>query len=262
MMSPSASRDRRRSARSRGGRRAARYGPSGAPSATVDRGCRLHRAPGQDSRCTPIDFAPMDSAAIRRSFVEHFVERGHIEVPSASLVPATLDPSVVLLTTAGMQPFKPFPAAMRPRRRPPCLVGAVRGVIDGRSGRREGLRDVAGVVVELYRGSEMELVLAGANILELDVLAVGRCGAAGVDLADLHEVVARRRRGGEARRGRRRQGRAPGCFASTRLGYLHEARGVQSAGPPLSSCPNGLEAPDLRQGRADRRRRARSPCRR
>ena len=63
--------------------------------------------PRQDSRCTPIDFAPMDSAAIRRSFVEHFVERGHIEVPSASLVPATLDPSV-LLTTAGMQPFKPF----------------------------------------------------------------------------------------------------------------------------------------------------------
>jgi alanyl-tRNA synthetase len=49
----------------------------------------------------------MDSAAIRRSFVEHFVERGHLEVPSASLVPATLDPSV-LLTTAGMQPFKPF----------------------------------------------------------------------------------------------------------------------------------------------------------
>ena len=49
----------------------------------------------------------MESAAIRRSFVEHFVERGHIEVPSASLVPPTLDPSV-LLTTAGMQPFKPF----------------------------------------------------------------------------------------------------------------------------------------------------------
>ena len=49
----------------------------------------------------------MDSAAIRRSFVEHFVERGHVEVPSASLVPPTLDPSV-LLTTAGMQPFKPF----------------------------------------------------------------------------------------------------------------------------------------------------------
>jgi alanyl-tRNA synthetase len=49
----------------------------------------------------------MDSAAIRRSFTQHFVERGHVEVPSASLVPPTLDPSV-LLTTAGMQPFKPF----------------------------------------------------------------------------------------------------------------------------------------------------------
>src|SRR4051812_38771765 len=49
----------------------------------------------------------MNSAAIRRSFTEHFVERGHIEVPSASLVPPTLDPSV-LLTTAGMQPFKPY----------------------------------------------------------------------------------------------------------------------------------------------------------
>ena len=49
----------------------------------------------------------MDSAAIRRSFVDHFVERGHVEVPSASLVPPTLDPSV-LLTTAGMQPFKPY----------------------------------------------------------------------------------------------------------------------------------------------------------
>ncbi len=49
----------------------------------------------------------MNSAAIRRSFTEHFVERGHLAVPSASLVPATLDPSV-LLTTAGMQPFKPY----------------------------------------------------------------------------------------------------------------------------------------------------------
>jgi alanyl-tRNA synthetase len=49
----------------------------------------------------------MDSASIRRSFVDFFAERGHLVVPSASLVPATLDPSV-LLTTAGMQPFKPY----------------------------------------------------------------------------------------------------------------------------------------------------------
>src|SRR3954451_12433036 len=49
----------------------------------------------------------MDSRAIAKSFTDHFVERGHKIVPSASLVPAALDPSV-LLTTAGMQPFKPY----------------------------------------------------------------------------------------------------------------------------------------------------------
>ena len=35
------------------------------------------------------------------------MERGHLAVPSASLVPSALDQSV-LLTTAGMQPFKPY----------------------------------------------------------------------------------------------------------------------------------------------------------
>ena len=47
------------------------------------------------------------SDEIRRSFTEFFVERGHVAVPSASLVPSALDQSV-LLTTAGMQPFKPY----------------------------------------------------------------------------------------------------------------------------------------------------------
>jgi alanyl-tRNA synthetase len=47
------------------------------------------------------------SDEIRRSFTEFFVERGHVAVPSASLVPPALDQSV-LLTTAGMQPFKPY----------------------------------------------------------------------------------------------------------------------------------------------------------
>ena len=47
------------------------------------------------------------SDEIRRSFTEFFVERGHLAVPSASLVPSALDQSV-LLTTAGMQPFKPY----------------------------------------------------------------------------------------------------------------------------------------------------------
>ena len=47
------------------------------------------------------------SDEIRRAFTDFFVERGHLAVPSASLVPSALDQSV-LLTTAGMQPFKPF----------------------------------------------------------------------------------------------------------------------------------------------------------
>jgi alanyl-tRNA synthetase len=42
---------------------------------------------------------------IRRTYLEFFEARDHKVVPSASLVPATHDPSV-LLTTAGMQPFK------------------------------------------------------------------------------------------------------------------------------------------------------------
>jgi alanyl-tRNA synthetase len=49
----------------------------------------------------------MTSDEIRRSFTDFFVERGHLAVPSASLVPSALDQSV-LLTTAGMQPFKPY----------------------------------------------------------------------------------------------------------------------------------------------------------
>ena len=44
---------------------------------------------------------------IRAAYRNHFEQNGHLVMPSASLVPASLDPSV-LLTTAGMQPFKPF----------------------------------------------------------------------------------------------------------------------------------------------------------
>ena len=49
----------------------------------------------------------METAAIREQFLSFFEERGHRRMPSASLVPPTYDPSV-LLTTAGMQPFKPY----------------------------------------------------------------------------------------------------------------------------------------------------------
>ena len=47
------------------------------------------------------------SAEIREGFCSYFESKGHLRHPSGSLVPATYDPSV-LLTTAGMQPLKPF----------------------------------------------------------------------------------------------------------------------------------------------------------
>src|SRR3954452_18624310 len=49
----------------------------------------------------------MTAGDIRERFLSYFEERDHRRMPSASLVPPTYDPSV-LLTTAGMQPFKPY----------------------------------------------------------------------------------------------------------------------------------------------------------
>ena len=42
----------------------------------------------------------MQSHEIRRRFVDYFVARGHVELPSGSLVPPDWDTSV-LITTAG-----------------------------------------------------------------------------------------------------------------------------------------------------------------
>lgn len=47
----------------------------------------------------------MKSGEIRRAFIEFFAERGHVQVPSSSLIPS--DPTV-LLTTAGMQQMVPY----------------------------------------------------------------------------------------------------------------------------------------------------------
>ncbi|MDP9135904.1 MAG: alanine--tRNA ligase, partial [Actinomycetota bacterium] len=49
----------------------------------------------------------MKAAEIRERYLSFFEARGHRRMPSAPLVPASYDPSV-LLTTAGMQPFKPY----------------------------------------------------------------------------------------------------------------------------------------------------------
>src|SRR6476469_2132568 len=57
--------------------------------------------------------APTSSAEIREAYLSFFEARGHCRMPSASLVPSVYDPSV-LLTTAGMQPLKPYFLGLEP----------------------------------------------------------------------------------------------------------------------------------------------------
>ncbi len=59
----------------------------------------------------------MTSDEIRRTFLQFFEQRDHLPLPSASLIPAEHDPSV-LFTIAGMHPLKPyFSGAERPPHR-------------------------------------------------------------------------------------------------------------------------------------------------
>ena len=62
--------------------------------------------PGTSSWDAPRSLG-VTSDEIRETFLSFFEQRGHRRMPSASLVPATFDPSV-LLTTAGMHPLKPY----------------------------------------------------------------------------------------------------------------------------------------------------------
>ncbi len=76
---------------------------------TTPRARSSSSAPGTPSGERGARTAPrlgrVNSDEIRRTYLDFFEQRGHKIVPSASLVPASHDPSV-LLTTAGMQPFK------------------------------------------------------------------------------------------------------------------------------------------------------------
>src|SRR5262245_4310641 len=63
-------------------------------------------ATGRSSGAPLLRLGPMKAEEIRNRYLKFFEERDHMIVPSASLVPSVHDPSV-LLTTAGMQPFKP-----------------------------------------------------------------------------------------------------------------------------------------------------------
>ena len=75
----------------------------------------------------------MQSGEIRERFLAFFERNGHLRVPSASLVPSVYDPTV-LLTTAGMQPFKPY---FRGEEEPPSRAADLLSEVVPHHGHRE-----------------------------------------------------------------------------------------------------------------------------
>ena len=75
----------------------------------------------------------MKSGEIRERFLSFFERNGHLRVPSASLVPSVYDPTV-LLTTAGMQPFKPY---FRGEEEPPSRAADLLPEVVPHDGHRE-----------------------------------------------------------------------------------------------------------------------------
>ena len=65
----------------------------------------------------------MTTHEIRETFLTYFEERDHLRLPSASLVPAASD-ATVLLTTAGMHPLVPY---FRGEEKPPNVRMASEG---------------------------------------------------------------------------------------------------------------------------------------
>ena len=74
------------------------------------------------------------TAELREGFLSFFEERGHLRVPSASLVPRADDQST-LLTTAGMQPQMPFFLGREP---PPAPLTATSQKVLPHAGHRRG----------------------------------------------------------------------------------------------------------------------------
>jgi len=70
------------------------------------------KAPAPPVTMTSAQQQPCSGAAIRLAFLDFYTARGHRPLPSASLVP---DDPTVLLTIAGMLPFKPVFLGQKPR---------------------------------------------------------------------------------------------------------------------------------------------------